>query len=225
MIGLGIAYFYACALLAVLGALGVVFSKNPIRSAMGLLLLILSVAGLFLSLHAQFLAAVQLIVYAGAVVILFLFVIMLLGPTAVTSDDHTGLWARAFGGSLFALAGLAAIGAVCRAGAGGRPPAALGVPDSAFGGIGAFGDLLFSDALVPFELSSALLMVAVVGAIAVARGRQGERTLSKSELDETRTVTLGAETGGHSGVFSHESAGAQSLSAPSTRTSTEEPAR
>jgi NADH-quinone oxidoreductase subunit J len=225
MTGLGIAYFYGCALLAVLGALGVVFSKNPIRSAMGLLLLILAVAGLFLSLHAQFLAAVQLIVYAGAVVILFLFVIMLLGPTAVTSGDNAGLWSRAFGGGLFAFTGLAAIVAVWHAGAGGRVPGPLGAPDSSFGGIGAFGDILFSDSLVPFELSSALLMVAVVGAIAVARGRQGERTLSKSELDETRTVTLGADTAGHSGVFSHESAGAQSLPTPSTRTSSEEPAR
>jgi NADH-quinone oxidoreductase subunit J len=225
MTGLGTTYFYASAVLALLGALGVVFSKNPIRSAMGLLLLILSVAGLFLSLHAQFLAAVQLIVYAGAVVILFLFVIMLLGPTAVTSDDHTGLWWRAFGGSLFVLAGLAAIAAVCRAGAGGHPAAALGVPDSAFGGIGAFGDVLFSDALVPFELSSALLMVAVVGAVAVARGRQGERTLSKSELDTPRTTLASTAGVAHSGVFSHEITAAQPLSGTSTAAASEEPVR
>jgi NADH-quinone oxidoreductase subunit J len=219
MTGLSTAYFYACSLLAVLGALGVVFSKNPIRSAMGLLLLILSVAGLFLSLHAQFLAAVQLIVYAGAVVILFLFVIMLLGPTAMTSDDHTGLWVRAFGGSLFALAGFGALAAVCRAGAGqvSVPP---GAPDSAFGGIGAFGDILFSDALVPFELSSALLMVAVVGAIAVARGRQGERTLSKSELGAAAT----AGDAIHADVLSQGSAGAPSLSS-GTAARTQEPAR
>src|SRR5271154_5128863 len=98
MTGLGTTYFYACALLALLGALGVVFSKNPIRSAMGLLMLILSVAGLFLSLHAQFLAAVQLIVYAGAIIILFLFVIMLLGPSSSTPSDRRGIAARVFGG-------------------------------------------------------------------------------------------------------------------------------
>jgi NADH-quinone oxidoreductase subunit J len=225
MNGLGIAYFYACAFLAVLGALGVVFSKNPIRSAMGLLMLILSVAGLFLALHAQFLAAVQLIVYAGAVVILFLFVIMLLGPTATTSDDHKGLWPRAFGGSLFVVAGFAAIAAVWRAaGAHVAPP--LAVPDSAFGSIGAFGDVLFSDALVPFELSSALLMVAVVGAIAVARGRQGQLTLSKGELDVAHTPIAANEGAPHSGVFSHESAGAASLPASGVVTrATEEPAR
>ncbi len=226
MTGLGIAYFYACALLAVLGALGVVFSKNPIRSAMGLLMLILSVAGLFLALHAQFLAAVQLIVYAGAVVVLFLFVIMLLGPTATTSDDHKGLVARAFGGALFTVAGLGAIGAVWRAGAAARPAPPLPAPESAFGSIGAFGDILFSDALVPFELSSALLMVAVVGAVAIARGRQGQSTMSQGELDVARAPLASPETAAHPGVFSHESAGASSLPAGGAAGhATEEPAR
>ena len=74
--------------------------------AMGLLLLILSIAGLFLALHAQFLAAIQLIVYAGAIVILFLFVIMLLGPSASTPRDRRGIAARVFGGGLFGLSDL-----------------------------------------------------------------------------------------------------------------------
>ena len=65
MVALANIYFYACAIAALTGALAVVLSKNPIRGAMGLLLLILSIAGLFLALHAQFLAAIQLIVYAG----------------------------------------------------------------------------------------------------------------------------------------------------------------
>ena len=84
MSALGYAYFYVCATLAVLGAIATIAAKNPIRGAMGLLLMILSIAGLFLALHAQFLAAIQLIVYAGAIVVLFLFVIMLLGPSAST---------------------------------------------------------------------------------------------------------------------------------------------
>lgn len=87
MSSLATVYFYACAALALGGALAVVVSRNPIRSAMGLLLLILSVAGLFLALHAEFLAAIQLIVYAGAIVVLFLFVIMLLGPSAAPPTD------------------------------------------------------------------------------------------------------------------------------------------
>ena len=73
--------------------------------------------------HAQFLAAIQLIVYAGAIVILFLFVIMLLGPSAVAPPDRRGLGVRLFGAGLFGLAGLAALVAVVRAGAGHAPPA------------------------------------------------------------------------------------------------------
>lgn len=212
MIFLGLTYFYICAALALGGALAVVISKNPIRGAMGLLLLILSVAGLFAALHAQFLAAVQLIVYAGAIVILFLFVIMLLGPSASTPSDGRGTIVRAFGGGLFGLTGLGAIVAVLRA-TGGAHNAPLPAPDSAFGGIDAFGSVLFSDALAPFELSSALLMVAVVGAIAVARGRQGVAgTLTKNEREST---AIGGPPRDlprdHSGVFSHESAGSQSL--------------
>jgi NADH-quinone oxidoreductase subunit J len=205
---LGIVYFYACAALAVAGALGVIVSKNPIRGAMGLLLLILSVAGLFLALHAQFLAAIQLIVYAGAIVVLFLFVIMLLGPSASTPTDRRGVAARVFGGGLFALAGLAALAGAARVFIEGHRTMPMPTPDAGFGGIDAFGSVLFSDALVPFELSSALLMVAVVGAVAVARGRQGVASLSKSELEVARlakpqslTRDLAKET---SGVFSHE---------------------
>jgi NADH-quinone oxidoreductase subunit J len=210
MTGLGLGYFYACAAFATLGALGAVAARNPIRCAMGLLMLILGVAGLFLSLHAQFLAAVQLIVYAGAVVVLFLFVIMLLGPTVHIPDDGRGLVPRAFSGSLFALAGGAAIVAVWRAVAAAQAAPKLTAPDSAFGGIEAFGDVLFSDALVPFELSSALLMVAVVGAVAVARGRQGKAAMSKSELDAARAALPAPEVSSHSRVFSHESAGSAS---------------
>ncbi|MEA2751537.1 MAG: NADH-quinone oxidoreductase subunit, partial [Myxococcales bacterium] len=75
-LALGQAYFWVCAALAVGGAISTVVAKNPIRSAMGLLMMILSIAGIYLALHAQFLAAIQLIVYAGAIVVLFIFVIM-----------------------------------------------------------------------------------------------------------------------------------------------------
>jgi NADH-quinone oxidoreductase subunit J len=168
---LGIFYFWTCAVLAVLGAIFAVANKNPIRGAMGLLLLILSIAGLFLALHAQFLAAVQLIVYAGAIVILFLFVIMLLGPSAIGPRDSRGLTTRAVGGAIFAIASAAGIFLVLRGG----KAAGLAEPPADFGSVDAFGRVLFSDALVPFELSSALLMVAVIGAVAVARGSKQEK--------------------------------------------------
>jgi NADH-quinone oxidoreductase subunit J len=206
MAALGTAYFYLCALLAVGGAVSVVAAKNPIRCAMGLLLLILSVAGLFLALHAQFLAAIQLIVYAGAIVILFLFVIMLLGPAASTPNDRRGLAVRVFGGGLFGLAGLTSLTLVTRAAEMAHRVLPMPVPDASFGGIEAFGSVLFSDTLVPFEVSSGLLMVAVVGAIAVARGRQGVHSMSQGEQEiRGRAPTQDPLRGLHpSGVFSHE---------------------
>jgi NADH-quinone oxidoreductase subunit J len=190
--------------LALAGALAVVAAKNPIRSAMGLLLLILSVAGLFLALHAQFLAAIQLIVYAGAIVVLFLFVIMLLGPSASTPSDRRGVVVRTFGGTLFALAGLGAIAGVVRAAIAAHRTMSMPALDTGYGGIDAFGSVLFSDALAPFELSSALLMVAVVGAIAVARGRQGIKTLSRAEQEVAQSAPREEVQGEHSGVFRHD---------------------
>ena len=205
---LGTIYFYVCALTALAGALSVVISKNPIRGAMGLLVLILSIAGLFLALHAQFLAAIQLIVYAGAIVVLFLFVIMLLGPSAATPSDRRGLATRVFGGGLFAIAGVAGIALVTSASRAANHPLPLPIPDASFGGIDAFGSVLFADALVPFEVSSALLMVAVVGAIAVARGRQGVASMSRGEQEVARTTSTPSSSpragSSGSGVFSHE---------------------
>ena len=94
MISLSAVYFYGCALLAIAGSLGVVVSKNPTRGALGLLLAIISIAGLFLPLHAEFLAAIQLIVYAGAIVVLLLFVIMMLGPDAAPASDRREIVVR-----------------------------------------------------------------------------------------------------------------------------------
>jgi NADH-quinone oxidoreductase subunit J len=168
----GQVYFYVCAAVAIFGALATVVSKNPIRGAMGLLVMIVAIAGLFLALNAQFLAAIQLIVYAGAIVVLFLFVIMLLGPSSMAPRDRRGLVGRVIGGGLFGLTSLSLLWLVV-----GR---VHGLPlhelDAEFGSIDAMGRTLFSDGLVPFELSSALLMVAIVGAVAVARGKQGEET-------------------------------------------------
>ena len=204
---LGTAYFYLCAITALVGALAVLLSKSPIRSAMGLLLTIVAIAGLFLALHAQFLATVQLIVYAGAIVILFLFVIMLLGPSASTPTDRNGIFARVVGGGVFALVGLGAIVLVANAAAEAHRTIPMPQPEPGFGGIEPIGSALFSDALVPFELSSALLMVAVIGAIAVAKGRQGTHSLSNSEREVARMATPPPDPGGSGDdarVFSHE---------------------
>ena len=79
---IGNVFFLLASVLALVGAIWTISSQSPIRSAVGLLCTIVGIAALFLRLNAQFLAAIQLIVYAGAVVVLFVFVIMLLGPDA-----------------------------------------------------------------------------------------------------------------------------------------------
>jgi len=175
---MGYLFFWVCAFSAIIGALSAVFSRNTIRGAMGLLMMILSLAGLFLALSAQFLAAIQLIVYAGAIVVLFLFVIMLLGPSASPEHDDQGRFGRYGGAGAFAVASLAWIWMFLKARDIHRAP-----PTPEFGTIDALGKVIFSDGMVPFELSSALLMVAVVGAVAIARGKHTSNVVAVKPLD------------------------------------------
>jgi len=165
----GSVLFAVCAALCLSGALLVVTAKNPIRSAMGLLTTIIGIAGLFLRLNAQFLAAMQILVYAGAVVILFVFVVMLLGPGA--GADAKPLQRPSFSqlvaGGLVAFLGALAIGLI-----GNGDEHLFGPIDATtHGSVAAVGGRIFKQGLVPFELATALLLVAVVGAIAVARSR------------------------------------------------------
>jgi NADH-quinone oxidoreductase subunit J len=178
---LGYVYFGIAALLALFGAITAVSTPNPIRGAMGLLVMILSIAGLYLALNAQFLAAVQVIVYAGAIVVLFVFVIMLLGPSAVSSRDNRGRFPRYAGSALFLGIGTSALWLLFRA----MPtPKPIAPPANLeFGTIEAFGTELFTMGIIPFELASSLLLVAIVGAVAVARGKHGElaeKTMAKT---------------------------------------------
>jgi NADH-quinone oxidoreductase subunit J len=166
---LGQLFFGVCAVASLVGALSTILAKNPIRSAMGLLLTIAGITGLYVGLHAQLLAALQLIVYAGAVVILFVFVIMLLGPDATSPADSKAAFWRYGGSALFALAAIGSGVLLVRAS--GTPTATPDVgPD--FGGIEAVGRTVFTTDLVAFEMISLLFIVAIVGAVAVARGKQ-----------------------------------------------------
>jgi len=166
----GNVFFAVASLVALFGAFMTIASRSPIRSAVGLLINIIGIAALFLKLNAQFLAAIQLIVYAGAVVVLFVFVIMLLGPDAGAGEGTVvrARLARYGAGAFFALLALGAAHLVSRAG--GKPTLyALARPEH--GSVEAIGAMLFKSEVIPFELTTALLIVAVVGAIAVARGK------------------------------------------------------
>lgn len=197
---------------ALFGALGTVLAKSPLRAAMGLLLHIVSLAGVFLAMHAQLLGVLQLLVYAGAVVVLFVFVIMLIGPSAVIPHSSRGLIPRAVGVSVMIAVTLTIASAV------GHFEALPGVvpvcgPNEAgcvpFGGVEALGGAIYKGALLPFELVSITLLVAIIGAVAVARGRtaaeaeSARRRKAEREAEATKKreeeERLSAEVAAHGG--------------------------
>lgn len=170
MTTIGGIYFCLCAVACLVGAMITVLARNPIRGALGLLTTIVGIAGLFLLLRAQFLAAIQIIVYAGAVVVLFVFVILLLGSDASDpSSSGKSKLARTLG-SVTVLALLAATMYLLAPELRDQPMHFVRAEDS-HGTVAAVGTMLFTQGIVPFELATALLIVAVVGAIAMSRSR------------------------------------------------------
>jgi NADH-quinone oxidoreductase subunit J len=165
MSGAGATLFVVTAIFAIVGALMTVTARRPLRAAMGLLVHIVSLAGLFLTLNAHLLAALQLLVYAGAIVVLFVFVIMLLGPETEVGSIEGGLVSRTTAGALTAAIFLVVATAVARFT---MPWVAV---SEDFGTVEGLGAAIYRQALVPFELISITLLVAIVGAIAIARSR------------------------------------------------------
>lgn len=193
MSGLGITFFALSAGVAVLSAFGAIASRTPIRAALSLLAHILSLALLYLTLHAQLLAAIQLIVYAGAVVVLFVFVIMLIGPTQEPkAPAFTNATPR-----MLSICLMAAVTITMASAVGGVMPEAPeiqgcppGQPEcGAFGGVRGVASVLYKDAAVPLELVSILLLVAILGAIVVARGR----TLKEQEKHKAERALRDAQ--------------------------------
>lgn len=183
MSGAGGVVFILCALVAFLSAIGTVALKSPLRAAMSLLAHILSLAGLYLTLHAHLIAAVQLIVYAGAVVVLFVFVIMLIGPTEETKATFNGFFVRLIAACLMGLLGSSIVFSLVGIEGGEKPQIAACSPQQGpecqqFGGVEALGKELFTKASLPFEIVSILLTVAIIGAIAIARARTEKETSS-----------------------------------------------
>ena len=163
--------FVVAALVILVGALGVVFSRNPVHSALMLVMTLFGVAVLFVAQEAHFLAAVQVIVYAGAIVVLFLFVIMLLGVDVAEnlSTDPLAGQRPATGVVAVAGVGLLAVLAV-RAVQVSTGAESVTLPlDSGRPNIAVLAEVLFTDYLFAFEVTSVLLVIAVVGAVVMAR--------------------------------------------------------
>ena len=163
------AAFYYMAAASVASALLAVTRRNPVHSMLWVLALFLHVAGIFLLLGAEFLAAVQVIVYAGAILIFYIFVVMLLDLPAEEARPRFGAhWplAAAVGLCFATLAWLARVGAGVAPAA--TRVAAEGPPQ---GGLAAIGMALFGPFALPFEMASLLLLAAIIGAVVLAGRR------------------------------------------------------
>ncbi len=158
--------------LALGSALGVVLMPDAVYCALMLLLNLISLATLFLLLHAQFLFAAQLIVYAGAILVLFLFVVTLLNPAGenIFKDRHRLQQAGAISLGLFMACLL--VGGLLVAFTGSTQPilaAEVTRSGSTYGTVEAFGKALFTQFLLPFELTSLVLLVALIGAVVLGK--------------------------------------------------------
>lgn len=152
--------FYLLSAVMIIGALFVVFSRSPINSVISLIISFLAMAGHYILLNAQFLAVVHVIVYTGAIMVLFLFVIMLLNLNKANLPQKTSLTkiAAVVTGGLFFLVMLAATRQVFEM----HP---LNPFNSQIGLVSEIGKTLFHEFLLPFEISSVLFISAMVGAV------------------------------------------------------------
>ncbi|MHB8619784.1 MAG: NADH-quinone oxidoreductase subunit J family protein [Chloroflexota bacterium] len=178
------AIFIVLAAIAVVGALNVILRRNPVHSAVFLAFTIVSLAGIFILLNAEFIAAIEVIIYAGAIIVLFLFTMMLL-------DVRGGMMTRQFTGQSplalpVVLLVLIAVGAVAASTANiaGLPPSNISAQAAAqIGSVQNLGQQLYSNFLLPFEIASLILTVGLVGAIGLA-GRRVEDTEERERMDE-----------------------------------------
>ena len=177
--------FIVAAAICLIGALGVILARNPVHSALMLVMTLFGIAVLFVAQEAHFLAAVQVIVYAGAIVVLFLFVIMLLGVDRAQNLELSILpiqrWAAlVFGaGSLLLLVGLIVVVNEPVTGA-----EAMGGAASGDENVRLLARSLFSDHVYAFELTSLLLVIAVIGAVVLARKPKEIQSAVAEELGD-----------------------------------------
>jgi NADH-quinone oxidoreductase subunit J len=165
-------FFFIAAIGAIVGAVGVATLPNPFYSVLALVCHLLSLAALFLLLRAEFIAAAQVVVYAGAVMVLYVFVVAYVGSQDEPVRPAGGPGLRA---ASIVFAGLLAV-ELCIAvlGSGLKGIDTEGAPYHAgFGTPGAIGELLLTRFLFPFEVASILLLMAAVGAVVLARRRGG----------------------------------------------------
>ena len=160
-------FFYMLSAVAVVSAILVITRKNPVHSAISLIFTLLALAGLYLMLYAPFVAGVQIILYAGGIMVLFLFVIMLVNIERAQREEqfnhqwHVGILASLALGGLFLY--------VFQRGSAIFPVNPVSMPEPQ--NTQQVGMALFRNYLLPFEIASLLLLVAIVGAVVMAKKR------------------------------------------------------
>lgn len=164
------------------GALGVVLFRNPVHNALSLVATLFGVAVLFIAQEAYFLAAIQVIVYAGAIVVLFLFVIMLLGVDRATSLGIEPIAGQRVSAVIcgVAILGLSLTALLAGTQAVTGTPSATAPLDPEVADVNRLGEVLFTDYVFAFQITAVLLTIAVVGAVVLARKQPGEAI----DLDE-----------------------------------------
>ena len=158
------ALFYIVAAVTVLAALNVVLQRTPVYSALSLIVVLCSLAVEYLLLGAEFMAVIQVIVYAGAIMVLFVFVIMLLNAGR-EKPSHRSRLAKWLGVPLIGAFLVEMLWVIWKH----FPPTANGSPAHLDGSPAAIGHLLFGNYVLPFELTSVLILVAVLGAVVLAK--------------------------------------------------------
>jgi len=173
-LGTELLLFYVFGAIAVAASLLVVLQRNPMHSVLLLIVSFCALAGLYIGLDAPFAAVVQIIIYAGAIMVLFLFVVMLLNAHR---EDEVDVGARPLGGPLRAGAVLAVvlvaelIWALVRAGGArdGALAAGAGADPAALQSVRTLGNVLFTEYSLAFEVTSILIIVAMIGAVVLAK--------------------------------------------------------
>jgi len=161
--------FWICTAVLVLTAIGVIASRHPVHSVIGLIVNFAALAVLFLTLSAEFLAMIQIIIYAGAILVLFLFVITLL--TIGTAPIETGPSKLAFQAVPSIVAGVAALALLAMGVHAASQPAPQAAPEQ-FGLVGEFGLQLLTTHLFAFEVTGFVLLVAVLGVVLMAARKE-----------------------------------------------------
>jgi NADH-quinone oxidoreductase subunit J len=191
---MGEVLFFVAGIGAVAGAIGVVAMRNPFYSVLALVSHLLCLAALFLLLRAEFVAAAQVVVYAGAVMVLYVFVVAYVGgqdePLGPRAGNGLKVLSAVFGAVLLVELCIATLGSgLSLIDSGGTPS-----PDS-FGSPQEIGSLLLTKFLLPFEVASFLLLIAAVGAVVLARRRGGLTAVEEQARYSAMDILRPAYTG------------------------------